>query len=273
MNKRWFIDDGTLLQNLILVDKNANKTKNGSTLLHMVCTCKCNALHTKIWLVDFLLTEGHFNPNCLDSKGQTPLQLATDSEIMKELIEHGAKMTKDVVFKVISSKHITDSSASNLFTLSTRKGTMLWKANDLNSLGDIALHLTCKHDKTAITNYLLTEAKCDPNANNIYSVPPLQITTDLQTAMLLIKHGARVTPELVLRFEDMETKQNKHSLIGLMLTTWNPDDRHRDGYTALHLACNADRPTTVNLLLSIAHWDPNIKSDYGNVPLQMTKNY
>ena len=44
-----------------------------------------------------------------------------------------------------------------------------------------------------------------------------------------------------------------------MLTTWNPDDRNSDGYTALHLACTADRPTTVNLLLSVAHCDPNIK--------------
>ena len=58
-----------------------------------------------------------------------------------------------------------------------------------------------------------------------------------------------------------------------MLKTWDPDDRDSDGYTALHLACKADSPTTVNLLLSVARCNPNIKSDSKlSVFLQMTTN-
>ena len=66
---------------------------------------------------------------------------------------------------------------------------------------------------------------------------------------------------------------NKHALIKLMLTTWKPDDKDSDGYTALHLACKYNSTTyTVNLLLSVAHCDPNSKSNNRNVPLQMTTN-
>ena len=94
---------------------------------------------------------------------------------------------------------------------------------------------------------------------------------------LLIKHGARVTPNLVLTlFETMEAVHAiispECTLIELMLTTWNPDDIDSNGYTALHLACIAGSPTLVNLLLSVAHCDPNIKSNNEEVPLQMTTN-
>ena len=61
----------------------------------------------------------------------------------------------------------------------------------------------------------------------------------------------------------MEAASNKHLLIKLMLTTWNPDDTDSDGYTALHLACMAGNPALVELLLSVAHFDPNIRSSIG----------
>ena len=272
MNNRSF-DDTTILSILTtLVDNHRNRTKDGSTLLHIICTTMNNKFRDKIRLLHYLLTEGHSDPNCLDSKGQMPLQLTLDSKIMKKLVEHGAKMTKDVVFKVISSKRIKDSKASAVLTFATRRGMMLWNPNDLNSNGDTALHLACNLDKQAIVNYLLTKAKCDPNANNLL-MSPLQLTRNLEIAKLLIKHGARVTPELVLRFEAMEDNiSSKRKIIKLMLTTWNPDDRDSDGYTALHLACKDLRPTTVNILLSVAHCDPNIKSNSEEVPLQMTTN-
>ena len=266
------INDTTMVSILrVLVNNHRYKTKDGSTLLHLTCNAN-GMLRDKIRLIDYLLTEGHCDPNCLDSKGQMPLQLTSDTEIMKRLVENGAMMTTDVVFKVISSKTITDSRASELFTLSTRKQTMLWCPNELTSNNETALHLACKFDKPAIVNYLLTEAKCDPNANNQLAKSPLESTTNLEIIKILIKHGARVTPGLVLRFEAMETMPNKHTLIKLMLTTWNPDDRDSDGYTALHLACKAGSPTTVNLLLSVAHCDPNIKSNNEEVPLEMTTN-
>ena len=125
----------------------------------------------KLRLIHYLLAEGHCDPNCLDSKEQMPLQLTSNLRIMKELISYGAKMTKDVVFNVISSNIITESRAVELFTLTIRKETMLWNPTDLNSDGDTALYLASKHNKPAIFNYLLMEAKSDSNANSLLESP------------------------------------------------------------------------------------------------------
>ena len=268
---KWrLIDDATMLCILqSLVDNHKTKTQDGSTLLHVICTC--STLRDKKSLVDYLLTECQCDPNCLDSNRRMPLQLTSDSEIMKTLVEHGAKMTTDVVFKVISSVQITESRAVELFALSSRKGTMLWHPTDLNRYGKTALDLACSLNMPAIVNYLLTEVKCDPTANNLLK-SLLELTTNLKTAKLLIKHGARVTPQLVLRFEDMATEPNKPALIKLMLKTWNPHDKDSDGYTALHLACIAGNPALVEHLLSVAHCDPNVKSKDEEVPIQLTSD-
>jgi ankyrin repeat protein len=273
LNNPLLIDDKTMLfilRSLVDNHKMVTITDDGSTLLHVVCTCS-RSRDTKS-LVDYLLTECQYDPNCLDSKGQMPLQLTSDLRVMKILVEHGAIMTANVIFKIIKIR-LPQSKAVELFALSSRKGTILWHPTDLNRNGKTALDLAYTHNKPAIVNYLLTKAKCDPSANNVLK-SLLELTTNLNVAKLLIKHGARVTPELVLRFEAMEASPNKHSLIKLMLTTWNPDDRGSDGYTALHLACIAGNPTLVELLISVAHCDPNVKSNNedSEVPIQLTSD-
>ena len=187
-----------------------------------------------------------------------PLQVTSNSRVIEKLINYGAQVTADVVFQMVSSKHITDSSASELLSLSSRKETMSWHPEDLNSDGDTALHIAHKLNKPVILDYLV---KCDPNANKlIHSL--LQLTTNLKVAKILIKHGAKVTPEMVVRFDEMEiTPERQSKLIELMLTSWNPDDVNSDGYTALHLACEDGRYATVKRLLSVAHCDPNFKGD------------
>ena len=59
-------------------------------------------------------------------------------------------MTTDVVFKLISECNKDSQRVSELFRLSTRKGTMSWNPNDLNSDGYTALHLGCRADSFAI---------------------------------------------------------------------------------------------------------------------------
>ena len=44
---------------------------------------------------------------------------------------------------------------------------------------------------------------------------------------------------------------------------WNPNDLNSDGYTALHLACKADNFKKSEILLSVDHCDPNVKSKNG----------
>ena len=159
MNKWWVYDVVMLSILKVLVHNHRYKTSDGSTLLHLMCHHLNGVFRNKITLVDYLLTECQNDPNCLDSEGLIPLQLTSDSRIMIKLIEYGAKLTSDVVFKVVSSIYITDSTANELFTISTRKGTMLWNPDDLNSNGDTALHLACKHNKPITVKFILTEAK------------------------------------------------------------------------------------------------------------------
>ena len=258
-----------ILQSLVDNHKTVSITRSGSTLLHVVCTCS-RSRDIKI-LVEYLLTECQYDPNFFDSKGQMPLQLTSDLRIMKILIEHGAKVTMDVVFKVINMR-IPQSGAVELFALSLQKGTMLWHPTDLNWNGKTALDLAYSLNKPVIVNYLLSEAKRVSNVDNLLK-SLLELTINLNVAKLLIEHGARATPELVLRLEAMEATSNKYSLIKLMLTTWNADDGDSDGYTALHLACIAGNPNLVELLLSVAHCDPNVNNKNEELPIQLTTDF
>ena len=69
-----FIDNTTILYNMLhsLVDNHKTITADGSTLLHVVCTCS-RSRDTKS-LVNFLLTECQCDPNCLDNERKMPLQ-------------------------------------------------------------------------------------------------------------------------------------------------------------------------------------------------------
>ena len=187
------IDDATMLCILqSLVDNHKTITKDGSTLIHVVCTCSTS--RDKKSLVEYLLTECQYDPNCIDSGRQMPLQLTSDLKIMKTLIKHGAQMTTDVVFKLIS-RHSRDPRVSELFKLSTTKGTLLRNPNDMNSDGYTALHLACKSDSNVIVNYLLSIAHCDPNirSKNEEVCLPLQLTTNPEIIKDLIRYGAKTS--------------------------------------------------------------------------------
>ena len=160
---------------------------DGYTALHLACRAD------SFTIVDFLLSVAHCDPNIKSKNKQVPFQLTSDLRIMKILIEHGAQMTMNVVFKLISKQHHTDSRVSELFRLSTRKGTMLRNPNDLNSDGYAALHLACKADSFIIANYLLSVAHCDPNIKSRNEEVPLQITTNPEIIKDLIRHGAKTS--------------------------------------------------------------------------------
>ena len=163
---------------------------NGYTALHLAC--KAN----RLTLTKLLLSVAHCDPN-VKSKSineELPIQLTTDFRIMQTLIEHGAQMTPNVVFNLISM-HNTDSRVSDLFELSITKETMLWNPNDLNSNGYAALHLACKADSFVIVNYLLSVAHCDPNVKSKSKEVclPLQLTTNTVIIKDLIRHGAKTS--------------------------------------------------------------------------------
>ena len=252
----------------LLAKRNKLKTCDGSTLLHLTCGSAPDIIHDAIPLVEYLLDEHHCDPNCLDKNEQMPLQLksVSDSRIMKILVQHGAKVTSDIMFKIISN--VAEHTASEILRLSTTKKTMLWTPTDLNDDGDTALHLACKVDKPEAVKYLLKQGNCNSTDKNSRNELPIELTTNIESISLLVEHGAAMTPELILKFVAVERIPN--SVLAQLL--WAPDAKNSEGNTALHLACRADQPDTVNLLLSQAQCDPNVKNNNKEIPLQMTTN-
>ena len=103
-------------------------------------------------------------------------------------------MTIDVVFKLISlHNNYEDPRVTELFKLSTTKGTTLRNPNYMNCDGYTALHLACKADHFTIVNYLLSVAHCDPNikSENEEMCLPLQLTTNTNIIKSLIRHGTK----------------------------------------------------------------------------------
>ena len=139
-----------------------------------------------------LLSVAHCDPNVKSKNEEVPIQLTSDVKIMKTLIEHGAQITTDVVFELISM-HNTDSQITELFKLSIRKGTILRNPNDLNSDGYTALHLACKADSFPIVKYLLSVAHCNPNIQSNIDEVPLQMTTNPEIIKDLIRYGAKTS--------------------------------------------------------------------------------
>ena len=267
--KRWlnatFIDKEEIVKIFeLLICKNKLKTCDGSTLLHLCCS-SVNVFRDTITLVNHLLNQ-HHDPNYLDNNGQTPLQLTSDLQIMEKLVQHGARVTSDVVFKIILN--VEEHKASEILLLSITKKTMLLKPTDMNDDGDTALHVACKVDKPAVVKCILKYGKCNAMMKNLRNELPIELTTNIDTIILLTEHGATIPPELVL--ELIATEIIPNDLIAQLM--WNPNITNSDGNTALHLACQADQQDTVNFLLSQALCDPNIKNNNDEVPLQMTTN-
>ena len=307
--ERWlngtFIDKETIMKTFDLLIRNHKQaTCDGSTLLHLCCG-RVNVYRDTTTLVNHLLNQ-HHDPNFLDKNGQTPLQLTSNPQIMETLVQHGAKVTLDVVFKIILN--VEEHKASEILLLSITKKTMLWKPTDLNDDGDTALHLACKVDKPnvvkilllltkkktmlwepngllnddgdtalhlackvdkpAVAKYLLKHRHCNAMERNLRNELPIELTTNIDTISLLIEHGATIPPELVLKLIATESIPNDQ-LAQLM---WNQNIANSDGNTALHLACQANKPEKVRFLLSQALYDPNVKNNNEEVPLQMTSN-
>ena len=75
----------TYLLSVAHCDPNIKGGIEGYTALHLACKAE------KTIIVKHLLTEGHCDPNIKSNSNKVPLQLTTNSEIIKDLIRHGAK--------------------------------------------------------------------------------------------------------------------------------------------------------------------------------------
>ena len=265
LNAVLILDEGEIVKIFeLLIRKHKLKTYDGSTLLHLCCG-RVNVTRDVKTLVNYLLNQ-HHDPNVLDKNEKTPLQLTSNPQIMEKLVQHGAKVKSDVVFKIILN--VEEHKASEILLLSSKKKIMLWKPRDLNDDGDTALHLACRVDKPTVVKYLLKHGHCNATVKNLRNKLPIELTTNIGIVSLLLEHGATMTPKLVLKLIATESIPNDR----LVQLLWNPNIANSDGNTALHLACQVDQEDTVNFLLSQTHCNPNVKNNNEEVPLQKTTN-
>ena len=307
LNNSALIDEQNLLRIFkLLVNRGAI---DRSTLFHFVCSRVHDISRDSLSLVRSLLSEIHCDPNCLDSNKQMLIQVTSDLKIMKILVQYGAKVTSDVVFKVIANASEQPSVTDLLLTSSTNK-TLVWNLNDTNEDGETALQLAFKLDKPMIVTFLVMLGakvtadivfKVIANATEQSFVPDLLIRSskkktlvlnpnDGETAIqfacnvnklefvwFLVEHGVKVTSDVVFK---VIANASEHSSVTEMLLlssskktlVWNPDDTNEDGDTALHLACKVDKPVIVRFLVTEGRCNPNYKNIENKVPLELTIN-
>ena len=152
LNSSALIDEQKLLHIFkILLKKEAIAR---SSLLHSACRHVYDISRDSLSLVLSLLGEIQCDPNCLDGNKQMPIQVTSDLNIMKILVKYGAKVTSDVVFKVIANiTNQTVNVVTEILLPSLRKKNLVWNPNDMNKNGDTALHLACKVDKAVIVRF------------------------------------------------------------------------------------------------------------------------
>ena len=199
-------------------DPNSSCNSSGDTALHLTMRDhKCE-------LVKYLLTEVKCDPYIKNQRGETSIQLMiyikswSDSECV------------DIIDALIS--------------------TGVWDPNSTcNSNGDTALHLSAKFPRYEVANYLLTEAKCDPNIRNLNGVTQVQL----------------LLPLMISRSD------SDYNLIKALISTkkWDPNSScNSSGDTALHLTMRHHKCELAKYLLTEVKCDPNIKNQRGETPIQ-----
>ena len=153
-------------------------TKNGDTALHLAC--KADRLTTVKYL--FSMDGFKYDPYAKNKFDQSPIELTSTKEIIRELIKHGNPidlLINPVIDEVQILQFVREIDNDKL------NGTT---AND-----NTALHLACLTDRTTVVKYLLRESKIDVNAKNVRDFSPIQLTKNSEIIIELIRHGANPT--------------------------------------------------------------------------------
>ena len=138
-------------------DPNSSCNSEGDTALHL------SVKHHKPRVTHYLLSEAKCDPNVKNKVGETLIKYllpcSTDSECI------------DVIRALLATKRWDPNSSCNLE-------------------GDTALHLSVRCHRPRVIECLLSEAKCDLNSRNLNDEIPLQLTTDTDIILDLIRHGS-----------------------------------------------------------------------------------
>jgi ankyrin repeat protein/signal recognition particle receptor subunit beta len=240
------------------------RTSNEETALHFASRTG----RTKV--TQYLLDETCCNMiiNTKNTRGESPLLLAKNRDIIVNLIKHGASL-HDAHRKLTCE--LADSEAVQTMKYLIRN--RLWDPNQKCDSGN-GLHFACRANREQIVSYLLSEAKCNPNDENNDGQIPLQLTSNPEIVFDLIRNAT--DGQLVYRklFQELQEDVSLQIIVRLSKPnlSWNPCQPLDNGDTALHHACRNGRAKIVNLLLSEFNCDPNVRNCDGATPLDLTSN-
>ena len=153
-------------------------TKNGDTALHLACEAD------RLTMVKYLFSIDSFkyDPYAKNKLNQSPIELTSSKEIIRELIKHGNPIDF-LINPVMDEESI----------LQLVKEIDNDKLNGTTANDNTALHLACLTDRTTIVRYLLRESKIDVNTKNVIDISPIQLTKNSEIIKELIRHGANPT--------------------------------------------------------------------------------
>lgn len=236
-----------------------NATVEEEDVLHLACQTN------RLRVVRCLLDEAKCNPNVLNSRGETPLQLSSDIDIIKELVHHDARVLYPEVICLLMN--ISKEYFDDLYTLLT---------DDVHMNDAEILCLACKSDRVSVVHYLLTCRKCDPNISNA-GESPLQSTANPEVIKVLLKQGAAIDGSDVLRWltgtmDESSVLQVVQYLVNNNIWDSNEPVDLIDGDTILHLACESNQHSVVQYLLTRVSCNPNVTNNLGKTPIQLTSN-
>ena len=196
-------------------------------------------------IVQYLLTEQNCDPQCRNERGQTPLHVACFNGHLN-------------VVQYLLTEQNCDPQCRN-------------------ETGWTPLHLACQSGHLNIVQYLLTEQNCDPQCRNETELTPLHVACGnghLNIVQCLLteqncdpqcRDEARWTPLHV-------ACGNGHlNTVQYLLTEQNCDSqcRNETELTPLHVACGSGHLNIVQYLLTEQNCDPQCRNETGWTPLHL----
>ena len=115
----------------------ADNYEDASKLLHYVCK------NSKLHIIQYLISEAHCSPLCVNNNGDTPLHFACSNGHL------------NIAKYLISEAHCNPSCENNN--------------------GDTPLHLACSNGHLNIAKYLISEEHCNPSCENNKGNTPLHL--------------------------------------------------------------------------------------------------
>jgi ankyrin repeat protein len=199
------------------------------------------------------------------------------NEIMGFLLKYSTLRVEDETGNTILHCAIAGKNVKGAYKIVRLLIASVSNLDQRNCLGETALHTVCKINpcRPDIIELLLSSG-CNSQISNFAGKPPLWVTQSSEVFKIFMRYSPADVCERILS-DDIDEEQSLELLHCLIQQyNWNPNDSTKNGDTALHLACKADRLTTVKYLFSIMinvlKYDPYAKNKLNQTPIELTSS-